>query len=120
LKNFTCSDAFIDELARNGYGIVFDESLYNNVEEIGTFVEEVLEDSIWYYSPENNWGDFIEYIEEKMYKIPVSLFKDGITGYELNYDIKDAEEKITNVFTGEQRKINMSDDLARAKDYYWD
>jgi hypothetical protein len=55
-----------------------------------------------------------------MYKIPVSLFKDGITGYELNYDIKDAEEKITNVFTGEQRKINMSDDLARAKDYYWD
>lgn len=120
LKNFTCSDAFIDELARNGYGIVFDESLYNNVEEIGTFVEEVLEDSIWYYSPENNWGDFIEYIEEKMYKIPVSLFKDGITGYELNYDIKDAEEKITNVFTGEQRKINMSDDLARAKNYYWD
>ena len=120
LKNFTCSDAFIDELARNGYGIIFDETLYNNVEEIGTFVEEVLEDSIWYYSPENNWGDFTEYIEEKMYKIPVNLFKDGITGYELNYDIKDAEEKITNVFTGERRKINMSDDLARAKNYYWD
>ena len=75
MKTYTCSDAFIDELSRNGYGITFDEELYNNVEEIGTFTEEILEDSIWNYSPENNWGDFTEYLEEKMFKIPVSNLK---------------------------------------------
>jgi len=39
MRTYTCSDSFIDELARNGYGITFDEELYNNVEEIGTFSE---------------------------------------------------------------------------------
>jgi hypothetical protein len=51
MKTYTCSDAFIDELSRNGYGITFDEELYNNVEEIGTFSEEILKDSIWHYAP---------------------------------------------------------------------
>ena len=51
MKTFTCTDAFIDELSRNGYGITFDTELYNNVEELGTFTEEVLEDSIWMYAP---------------------------------------------------------------------
>ena len=119
IKTYTCSDAFIDELSRNGYGITFDEALYNNVEEMGTFTEEILEDSVWYYSPENNWGDFTEYSEEKLYKIPVKFF-DNLEAYELNYNIDDAKEQIINLATNEKRDIEMGDDLAREKGYYWD
>jgi len=72
MKTYTCTDSFIDELARNGYGITFDEELYNNVEEIGTFSKEILEDSIWTYAPQYNWGDFTEYTEDKLFKIPTS------------------------------------------------
>ena len=64
--------AFIDELSRNGYGITFDTELNNNVEELGTFTEEVLEDSLWHYAPQYNWGDFTEFKEEKLFKIPTS------------------------------------------------
>jgi hypothetical protein len=87
MKSFTCTDAFIDELSRNGYGIIYDTDLYNNVEEIGTFTEEVLEDSIWQYHPENNWGDFTEYKEEKLYRIPISCFGGKIGGYKLNFEL---------------------------------
>ena len=110
MKTYTCSDAFIDELSRNGYGITFDEELYNNVEEIGTFTEEILEDSIWNYSPENNWGDFTEYLEEKMFKIPVSQFE-KVIGHKLFFNIDDADEKIENLFTKEKRDIELGDDL---------
>lgn len=120
MKTYTCTDAFIDELSRNGYGIIFDEQLYNNVEEVGTFTEEILEDSIWEYAPEHNWGDFTEYTEEKLYRIPVSLFENGkIYGYEINYDIEDTDEEIVNAFTNKKRDIEMGDDLARNK-YFWD
>lgn len=121
MKTYTCSDSFIDELSRNGYGLTFDEALYNNVEEVGTFAEEILEDSIWYYSPENNWGDFTEYLEEKMYRIPVSQFKNNIVkGYKINYNLPNAEEEIVNQVTGERRPIEISDDLARKNEYFWD
>ena len=121
LKIFTCQDAFIDELARNGYGITFDEELYNNVEEIGTFTEEILEDSIWTYTPEYNWGDFTEYTEEKLFKIKVSNFINGeINAYKLQYYYNDFEGKIKNISTEEQRNIELGDDLARKKEYYWD
>jgi hypothetical protein len=72
MKNYTCTDAYIDELSRNGYGITFDTEFYNNVEKIGIFTDEILDGSLWEYSPENNWGDFTEYTEEKLFKIPVS------------------------------------------------
>lgn len=122
MKTYTCSDAFIDELSRNGYGITFDEELYNNVEEIGTFSEEILKDSIWHYAPQNNWGDFTEYLEEKLYRIPISQFGGRISGYELKYNIEEVEDKdkfIINRFTKEKRNIEMGDDLASGK-YFWD
>ena len=65
MYQYSCGDAFIDELSRNGYGITFDIELYNNVEEIGVFTEQILEDSIWEYDASKNWGDFTEYSEEK-------------------------------------------------------
>ena len=128
IKTFTCQDAFIDELSRNGYGITYDTELYNNVEEIGTFTEDVLEDSIWQYHPENNWGDFTEFKEEKLYRIPVSCFGGTISGHKLSFELTneqraDLEEKtgqkfIENPFTGDVRVPEMSDDLSRG--YFWD
>lgn len=128
MKSFTCTDAFIDELSRNGYGIIYDTDLYNNVEEIGTFTEETLEDSIWQYHPENNWGDFTEYKEEKLYRIPVSCFGGFVSGYKLNFELEKEQRDeiaentgadcITNAFTGDTRPIELSDDLSRG--YFWD
>ena len=127
MKKYTCSDAFIEELSRNGYGITFDTELYNNVEEIGTFSRIILEDSIWSYAPEHNWGDFTEYLEEKLFKIPVGgdLFP-TLVGHKLYYNIDKPrnEEQIINVFTKEKRGLEMGDDLAAAVDgkggYFWD
>ena len=128
IKTFTCTDAFIDELSRNGYGITYDTDLYNNVEEIGDFSEDTLEDSIWAYHPENNWGDFTEYKEEKLYKIPVSCFGGRIDAYKLDFGLSQKQNEflenergtnlITNAYTEEQRPAELSDDLSRC--CFWD
>jgi hypothetical protein len=127
MKKYNCTDAFIDELSRNGYGITFDTELYNNVEEVGTFSRIILEDSIWSYAPEYNWGDFTEYLEEKLFKIPVGgdIFPEFV-GHKLFYNINAPreEECIINAFTGEKRAMELGDDLAAAQDgkggYFWD
>lgn len=118
MKNYTCTDAFIDELARNGYGITFDTELYNNVEEIGIFSDEILEGSLWTYSPENNWGDFTEFIEEKLFKIPVNQMR-SLSGYKVNFAIN-SDQNIVNRFTKEKRTLELGDDLARVQGYFWD
>lgn len=120
MKTYDCTDAFIDELSRNGYGITFSEDLYNNVEEIGTFSEEILDGSIWTYHSEHNWGDFTEVLEEKLYKIPTSLFS-SISGYKINFNVDIATDKdIINAYTNEAREMEMGDDLAREKKQFWD
>lgn len=116
MYQYTCEDAFIDELSRNGYGITFDTELYNNVEEIGTFTEIILDDSIWEYDASKNWGDFTEYAEEKLFKIPASMFS-SIPGYKLNYIV---DGTLTNVFSGETRSQEMGDDLSREQKIFWD
>lgn len=125
IYQYTCEDAFIDELSRNGYGITFDTELYNNVEEIGTFTETILEDSIWEYDASKNWGDFTEYSEEKLFKIPIKMFGGKISGYKLNYQLKtynskEENNKLKNVFTGEERFVEMGDDIAREQKQFWD
>lgn len=121
MKNYTCSDAFIDELSRNGYGITFDTELYNNVEEVGTFTQTILEDSIWNYTPQYNWGDFTEYQEEKLFKIPIEMFGGKISGHKLNYVVEgEKADTITNAFTHKKRPLEIGDDLAREKEVFWD
>lgn len=119
MKNYNCTDVYIEELSRNGYGIIFDEELYNNVEEIGTFTTEILDGSLWTYTPEHNWGDFTEYSEEKLFKVPVSLF-DKISGYKLTYDLNNRDLTIKNIYTDEERSAEMGDDLAAREGYFWD
>lgn len=116
MYQYSCEDAFIDELSRNGYGITFDIELYNNVEEIGVFTEQILEDSIWEYDASKNWGDFTEYSEEKLFKIPVSMFS-SIKGHKLNYTVNG---EITNAYTGEKRQLELGDDLSREQHIFWD
>lgn len=119
MYEYSCTDAYIDELSRNGYGIMFDTELYNNVEEIGTFSEEILEGSQWTYMPQYNSGDFTEYVEEKLYRIPVSCFGGAIQGYKLNYETT-SETSIENLYTKEKRTLELGDDLARKEGWFWD
>lgn len=119
MYEYSCTDAYIDELSRNGYGIMFDTELYNNVEEIGTFSEEILEGSQWTYMPQYNSGDFTEYVEEKLYRIPASCFDGEIQGYKLNYETT-SEIPIENLYTKEKRTLELSDDLARQEKWFWD
>lgn len=124
IKSYTCTDAFIDELSRNGYGLTFDEELYNNVEEAGTFTEEILDGSLWSYHPEHNWGDFTEFKEEKLFRIPLSQFGGKISGYKLNFELAEKQREqlqiktISNVYTNEKRNPELSDDAARGM--FWD
>ena len=131
MYQYSCEDAFIDELSRNGYGITFDTELYNNVEELGVFNEQILKDSIWQYDASKNIGDFTEYSEEKLFKIPIKMFGGTISGYKLNYQLKTydnvdkngnkiEDNKLKNVFTGEERFVEMGDDLAREQKQFWD
>ena len=128
IKTFTCHDACIDELARNGYGITYDTELYNNVEEIGDFSRGTLKDSIWRYAPENNWGDFTEFKEERLFKIPISCFGGAINAHKLSFKLEEEQikriraekgtDKITNAYTDETRIVELSDDLANTT--FWD
>lgn len=147
MKTFTCEDSFIDELSRTGYDIEFSPELNNSVEEIGTFTEEVLEDSIWDYRPDLNIGDFTEFTEERFYKIPLSQFGGSIKGYPIDLEVKtkdlkknsnyyqnlvkdqdftfedidlEKENQIKNVITKESRTLQYGDDMARVKEIFWD
>ena len=127
MKTFTCQDAFIDELSRTGYELEFAPELNNSVEEIGIFSEEILEKSIWDYRPENNWGDFTEYREERFYRIPLSQFGGTIKAYKINLKVLEGEMGknkdipiIENAITHERRNMEYGDDLARQEEMFWD
>lgn len=143
MKTFTCQDSFIDELSRTGYGITFDEELYNNVDELGVFMNTILEDSVWDYKPELNTGDFTEFKEERFYKIPLSQFGGKIKAYPITLNVKPEnfnkeseyyksviekdgkfdelkEATLTNIFTDEERALELGDDSAREKEIFWD
>lgn len=135
VKEFTCQDSFIDELSRTGYGITFKEELYNNVEEIGTFMKNddkingILNGSIWNYTPKFNYGDFTEYSEERFYKIPLSQFGGKLDVYKIDMalsienfpqGIEIEDLTIENIYTGEKRICTLSDDLSREYEVFWD
>lgn len=148
MKSFTCQDSFIDELSRTGYEIAFDEEFYNNVNEISPFMDEILTDSIWDYKPEFNIGDFTEFKEERFYKIPLSQFGGSISAYPielkvntaalneesdyykqkkekdknfvLNEEQRKKETILTNIYTKEERQLELGDDVSFKKEIFWD
>lgn len=143
MKTYVCNDSFIDELSRTGYGIIFDEELYNNVDELGNFMEIILEDSVWDYRPDLNTGDFTEFKEERFYKIPLSQFGGIIKAYPIELKVNpidfntesnyykevveeqgsfnaESEAKIENIFLNKERQLELGDDLSREKEIFWD
>ncbi len=144
-KSFECTDSFIEELSRTGYGITFDEELNNSVNELGDFSNEILKDSVWDYRPDLNSGDFTEYREERCYKIPLSQFGGSIEAYPINLqvnkdsynknsnmfkDISDEEfastiegedfNQLTNIYSNKSREIELGDDISREREIFWD
>lgn len=87
MYTYTCQDSFIDELSKTGYNITFAPELNNSVEEIGQFMVEILDMSVWDYVPKYNIGDFVEYNEQMFYKIPTSQFGGTIYGYMINLEV---------------------------------
>lgn len=116
IYTYSCQDANIEELSRNGYGITFDIELCNNVAEIGEFSETILKDSIWQYDASKNIGDFTEYLKEKLYKIPMSQFK-NLKAYKIKYD---TDLTKINPYTNKSAAVEMGDDIAAQKKYFWD
>lgn len=145
-KSFTCQDSFIDELSRTGYEIMFDEELYNNVDEVSPFMETILEDSIWDYRADLNIGDFTEFTEERFYKIPLEQFGGEIVAHPINLQVETSdlninstyykekakdgfilneksrkeETTLKNIYTEEERQLELGDDLSYQKEIFWD
>lgn len=71
MYSYECEDSFINELSRTGYEIEFADELNNSVAEVGDFMEEILDDGVWDYTPEHNIGDFTEFKEQRFYRIPL-------------------------------------------------
>lgn len=145
IKSYSCTDSFIEELSRTGYGITFDAELNNNVSEIGDFMEEILDDSVWDYRADFNSGDFTEFKEERCYKIPLSVFGGSISAYPIDLKVnttaynykssffKEANSQkevnamltpdftdLKNIYTGKTRILEMGDDTAREREIFWD
>lgn len=67
---YTCKDLFINELAKTGFEIEFDNDLGNNMGTLPELAEEVLKGSDWRLQEQN---DIIhQYIEEPLYKLTLS------------------------------------------------
>jgi hypothetical protein len=87
MYNYECEDSFINELSRTGYEIEFADELNNSVAEVGDFTEEILDDSVWNYTPEHNIGDFTEFKEQRFYRIPLEQFGRKIIGYPIDLKV---------------------------------
>lgn len=145
MKSFECTDSFIEELSRTGYGITFDEELNNSVNELGDFSNEILKDSVWDYRADLNSGDFTEYREERCYKIPLSQFGGSIEAYPINLQVskdsynkqsnmfkdmsdeeysftieEDGFNELTNIYNNKSRTIELGDDISREREIFWD
>lgn len=84
---YTCTDAYVLELSKNGYNLTFDVELNNNQ---GTAVElatEVVKDTDWQVAEDSKVGP--QYIEEPIYKAIIKSVE-GINF--LNVDIDTAKE----------------------------
>lgn len=52
--SYVCTDAFVQELAKNGYGVTFNTELNNNQGTITELAEKTLENTDWYVDKENS------------------------------------------------------------------
>jgi hypothetical protein len=63
---YTAKDIFINELSKSGFNLVFDPELENNIGDIGTLADRVLEGSDWIRSSADKLA---ETTQEPLYKV---------------------------------------------------
>lgn len=69
--SYTCEDAFITELSRNGFNLVFNTELENNIGTARELVEKVVEGTDWKFDEEGS--DIIyQKIEEPVYEVLIT------------------------------------------------
>ena len=68
--SYTAKDQFVNELSKSGFNLEFDQKLENNMGNIETLAERVLEESDWQLRPS---GEVLKQtIEEPLYEIQIS------------------------------------------------
>lgn len=67
---YVCTDAYIEELSKTGYGIIFsdDVEMGNGLDTIHGFANKILEDSDWNYRADKT-GTLLEYTTDLEYKV---------------------------------------------------
>ena len=84
--SYTCTDVFVQELAKNGYGIVFDTELNNNQGTVTELAEKTLKDTDWIVDKENS--DIIQQTVSE----PIYICKVGDTNFvAYNMDTRENE-----------------------------
>lgn len=71
LFTYTCEDAFITELSRNGFNLTFATELENNIGTARELVEKTIEDTDWRFDEEGS-DTIYQKIEEPVYEVVVS------------------------------------------------
>ena len=69
--SYTCEDAFITELSRNGFNLIFNTELENNIGTARELVEKVIEGTDWQFDEDDS--DIIyQKIEEPVYEVLIT------------------------------------------------
>ena len=71
---YTCKDLFVNELSKTGFELEFDNELGNNMGNLPTLAERILEGSDWQLKP-NSTETVKQYVEEPLYEITLSSGK---------------------------------------------
>ena len=114
--SYTCTDLFVQELSKNGYGVTFNTELNNNQGTIIELAEKTLEDTDWVVDEENS--DLLQQtICEPIYECTV-----GDQGFQaLNTETNelvtiDAEETIYIFYSAIQNRSTTNVQFIRAAD----
>ena len=114
--SYTCTDLFVQELAKNGYGITFNTDLNNNQGTVTELAARTLKDTDWIVDEENS--DLIQQTVSE----PIYICTVGDTGIQvLNVDtqqkvIVSSEETIYIFYSYLQNKITENVQFLRATD----
>lgn len=114
--SYTCTDLFVQELSKNGYGIVFNTELNNNQGTITELAEKTLKDTDWVVDKENS--DIIQQtVSEPIYVCTVGNV--GFVAY--NMDTREnvaiePEEEIYIFYSYIQNRLTTDIQFLRAAD----
>lgn len=68
LFSYTCEDAYVTELSRSGFNLVFDTELENNIGTAQELIEKTIENTDWQFDKDNS-DDIYQLTEEPVYEV---------------------------------------------------